>query len=187
MKTFIVGPKASGKTIFALGIYDFLVRKKKVDVLDTGVIVGSTNTTPESLNELLANILNAGDYVERGTPPEVVKIYKFTIKGWVENSITFADYAGEYFDMLSRYIQKDEFKNLVESFKKDVLNNSNLSDDDKKKLGKKLETGKININDLKKLSPLGATSLIVPIYLIGRIKRSDKLIFIVDGDKLKKY
>jgi len=174
MECFIAGPTASGKTVFGIGLYEYLGGDVKIKNRALSLNRGDVQT----IDELYQYMRKECSY-PKGTEKEEVRIYIFEKESLLDTiTIEFLDYSGEYLEYLPQSIRDyDDLLNKVELY---------LNDEQLERAKEKL----LSFEDLRKLrGSLSVESMVdlMKVYLISKFFMSNKLILLMDGKKLSDY
>ncbi len=173
-EVFITGPTRSGKTVFGIGLYEHLSGEAR---LKNKVI--SLNTNTPTLDELYLYMKKYCEY-PKATETDELRIYVFERSSFLHGNITieFLDYRGEFIPIIAKSLRNfDDFLTDIERYvEEDYI--------------EKIKTKTLNFEDLKKLSKEVSTKTFIEIakfYLICRSLMSNKMMLLIDGEKLVNY
>jgi hypothetical protein len=190
-----LGPRSSGKTVLAIGLYNAITRvfggsaKGPVDLWATDYIPSLMDLHSEfetgGYNNIGSTLIFAIHYLTIRKLPDKLKKY-----GISEATIELIDYRGEYIETVSNLIKN---KSKLEQYLIDLENeliSKNIDEnivhiiiDDLKGYKFKDFENYLPKHIWQKLD----VNLVGPLYLLSRIKSSNSLIFLVDGKKLLEY
>ena len=199
--TFIIGPKGSGKTILGIGLF-YATRIKNYGMIEPDIFTIRKGDDLDIL-DLYNTFISKGIKGMAGTDRGEFSVFNFYFKSDLKNAILFGitdviieviDYAGEFINEVAKLVrQKEKYKAYVKSIiqnispeiQKGLFDESDTSiisqivDDIKnQKFDFKSYRDYIDWNKVKIIDKLA------PIYLYCKIKNSDKVVFLLDGEKL---
>jgi hypothetical protein len=192
MNTFILGPKGSGKTVLAACMYEHIVFHGGNGNFDN-VNLGGTNEYRQ-LSSVVNDLLGGVKWPDRYNPSES-HFYQFSLsKGLIfpeTIKIEIVDYGGEYLwgiptgakeyqDLIEgvlEFLIDHELIEKIEGIDQRIISKT-MSFSDIQEIQRIMKNESIDINVAKNL---------ILIYLISGINLADKLVFLLDGDKVKNF
>lgn len=193
MNVFILGPKKSGKTVLAACMYEHIILNMRGRGSFDSVCFGgdpSIRRLPDDVTGLLE-----GKNWPVADEMSKTYFYLFSLtKGRIfpdEIEIEIVDYVGEYLwkiqDSINNY--KDVEKDVLESIKTHELTEKI------KGVDQRIKNKTISHSDIKNIyETVGASGLdmyevesLTLVYLMSKMHRADKLVFLLDGDKVKNF
>ena len=194
-KYLFLGPRSSGKTVLAIGLYNIITRvfggsaKGPVDLWATENIPSLMDLHSEfeggGYNNIGSTLIFAVHYLIIRKLPNTLKKY-----GISEAIMELVDYRGEYIETVSNLIKnRSKLEQYLMNLEDELIDNNieesivHLIIDDLKNYKFKDFENYLPREVWKKLD----VNLVGPLYLLSRIKSSNSLIFLVDGKKLLDY
>ena len=177
---FVLGPRASGKTLFILGLWKHILDKHSEGYINDCVVL--TDDPNDDGNELtfsdLCSNMRCGRIPERTYANKIV-IYEFKGKklGLIPVKWTFVDYAGEYCNELN----ESNFTRAV-SILSEALNQS--PDEIRSNAGTMDFVRFIKSNHADKLHDPEFTRSVILATIYGNFLKAGKVILLVDGDMI---
>lgn len=196
MNVFILGPTKSGKTVLAACLYQHIVlnRKGKGNFDSVHFLNEGYRTLPDVGIDLLSGNWPRSDLVQEA------HFYQFSFsKGWLLPDIVdieIVDYGGEHLMGIPEGIKK--YRDIAEETL-EFLENHGIVEEiegmDKRMMDKAMKFHDIkNIYDIMSsknlfdsIDAVKYLANIVVIYLISKIHQSDKLVLLLDGNKVKNF
>ena len=177
MGIFIIGPRGSGKTIFGVGLYDYLSKDGGLEpttekALTLGRKIGYNEF---SLDEIYRMILEGNNEFEknRATDEYVLITYPMKHRGTL---IEITDYGGKHVQNIPKHLEKSEFENMHKR-----LIEKNIAIDE-------FICGDFTVlADNSELDNPEVTEDLIQTFLVNKILISEKIIFVIDGEQLKNY
>ena len=177
MSIFVIGPRGSGKTIFGVGLYDYLSKKDGLEpttekAVTLGRIIGPSEF---SLDEIYRMVLQGSNEFEKnkGTDEYVLITYPLKSKGTL---IEITDYGGKHTLNIHKYLEKLEYEKIYKRLiEKNIAIDEFIHGDHRA------------LADNSELDDPEVTEDIILIFIVNKIRMSKKIIFVVDGQKLNNY
>jgi len=189
MKVFILGGKGTGKTVLAACMFEYIIYNLKGRRKNFENVCFKEEENEEHLNlEDVIITLREGKW-PRATSFSEAYFYRLSLsKGWIfpeTIDIEIIDYGGENFEEILDYLNSylTVSGKVIEMLKgNELVEEINLI--------KKIESISLELFDIQdvfsKIAPLEIKSVIL-LYLVNKIIQADKLLFIVDGNKVKDW